>query len=77
MDSYQHTEGELLPLSWRRSDQCDPVGATSWKKVDQIAALMRAGVPFPPIGIVVGRDGRFFIQDGAHRVAAAMLCGYT
>jgi ParB-like chromosome segregation protein Spo0J len=75
MDSYKHDEGELLPLSRRFPEQQHP---PSMEKVRDFASQMRNGVSFPLIRIVFGRDGiRFYIQDGEHRTAASLLCGFT
>jgi hypothetical protein len=41
------------------------------------AELMRQGVAFPPIQIVVSAADVFRVTNGSHRVAASLLFGFT
>jgi hypothetical protein len=34
-------------------------------------------VSLPPVGVVFLVDGRFTVQDGTHRAAASLRCGFT
>jgi hypothetical protein len=55
MDSYQHDgEGELRPNSWRYPLIPQPVSSD---RARQFAALMLAGICFPAIGVIFGKDG--------------------
>jgi hypothetical protein len=32
---------------------------------------------FPPVSVVLFVDDRFLVIDGAHRVGASVICGFT
>jgi ParB-like chromosome segregation protein Spo0J len=75
MDAYRHSgEAELLPLARR----WPPLARTvAGDRVRALASAMRRGVTFPPVRVVIGLDGRFSVQDGAHRLEASVLAGFT
>jgi hypothetical protein len=53
-----------------------PLTRRAGRHAEQIARLQAAGVPLPPVRLVrVG--GLYFVEDGHHRVAAAVAVGRT
>jgi hypothetical protein len=66
---------ELLSLDrmWSSSDQ----GPCSSETARWFAELMAAGIPFPPIGVVLFVGDRFHVIDGAHRVGTSKLSVVT
>jgi hypothetical protein len=77
MDAYRHTHGKLLPLARRWEHDADHTSPTALFWIAEFAAMMLEGVCFPPITVVIGRDGCFGICDGHHRAAASLLAGFS
>src|ERR1700720_788731 len=47
-------------------------------KVEQMAQLMRDGIEFPALRVVIGLDGAFWQPtDGHHRAGASQLAGFS
>ena len=45
----------------------------NWKKAYRYAKDMEKGDKFPPVQIHMDKNGRFIVQNGAHRTMAAKL----
>lgn len=66
----------LLLVSIETHPRFQPRGTTTYRKVREYTAAMKAGKQFPPIH--VGRLGqKLYIIDGHHRLEAATLAGHT
>jgi len=61
---YYHINPEIL--------HTHPVNV--WKVI-RYATMMAKGVKFPPVHVFEGRDGRYWVNNGAHRTMAARFCG--
>jgi hypothetical protein len=72
VSSYQHDDGELVPLDWWHDDPL-----VDQRRALRLAALMRQGWTFPAIKIFFRRDGRYHCVDGHTRSTASLLCGFT
>jgi hypothetical protein len=76
MSAYNHSEGELLPVSWRWPAAEANMSAASMTRARDFCARMLRGEIFPSVNAVLGRDGRFCVIDGCHRLCGSLLAGF-
>jgi hypothetical protein len=77
MSAYNHSgEGELLPVSWRWPAAEANMSAASMARARDFCARMLCGETFPAVNAVLGRDGRYCIVDGAHRLCGSLLAQF-
>jgi hypothetical protein len=75
--AYRCTEAaELLPVAWRWPAAEANLSSTSMARVRDFCARMLRGEMFPAVSAVLGRDGRFCVVDGGHRLRASLLAGF-
>jgi hypothetical protein len=75
MQAYNHIGDErceVLPIGWRWPADVRPTSA----KVRDFATRMKSGEIFPACNAVLGRNGRFAVIDGVHRLAASLLAEF-
>lgn len=79
MQAYRTIEDarcELLPIAWRSPIDVYPASTASMARAQDFATQMLSGVVFPACAAVLGRDGRFCVVNGTHRLCASLLAGF-
>lgn len=71
-----HARCELLPLAWRSSASDAAPVPTVLARSRHFADLMFSGIVFPACSTVLGRNGRYCVINGTHRLCASLLAGF-
>lgn len=74
-DQFAETKVVTLAIEHITRDQRLELRQMNKNVVRDYAAMMRRGDRFPPLRIVVDKDGNYWLLDGFHRLAAAEQIG--